>query len=373
MFAAPAAVSHQRADRHAAGAAAARAARGLGGAAGLPRPGAVQGLLAARGALPDRGDVRGADGLRHARDGARGRGHQPACGCRSSAPRRCRRAVADAFLARTGVELCEGYGLTEAHVRERVPHPRRGARRQRRPAPALPAGARRARRVRPLGAAAATARSARCSSRAPTSSPATSCATPDGPRPSRGDKVRDGWLNTGDLGSVDADGYVRLVGRAKDLIIRGGHNIDPAVIEDALLEHPAVTAAAAVGRPDAHAGEVPVAYVTLAAGAAASEDGAARLGGGARPRARRRAQARRDHRRHPADRGRQALQARAAPPRGGGRRARGAGRPRDGRHGSPGRRTGVVVSVRGGDRAAVRDALAPFGFAWETADQEGNR
>ena len=79
-----------------------------------------------------------------------------------------------------------------------------------------------------------------------------------------GGKVRDGWLDTGDLASVDADGYIRLVGRAKDLIIRGGHNIDPAAIEDALLEHPAVTAAAAVGRPDAHAGEVPVAFVTVA-------------------------------------------------------------------------------------------------------------
>src|SRR6185503_10155191 len=55
-------------------------------------------------------------------------------------------------------------------------------------------------------------------------------------------------------------------GRAKDLIIRGGHNIDPAVVEDALLAHPQVTAAGAVGRPDAHSGEVPVAYVSLAPG-----------------------------------------------------------------------------------------------------------
>jgi fatty-acyl-CoA synthase len=57
---------------------------------------------------------------------------------------------------------------------------------------------------------------------------------------------------------------VYLTGRAKDLIIRGGHNIDPRVIEDALLGHPGVTAAAAVGLPDAHAGEVPVAYVVPA-------------------------------------------------------------------------------------------------------------
>ena len=67
---------------------------------------------------------------------------------------------------------------------------------------------------------------------------------------SREGAVRDGWLNTGDLGRVDADGFVYLTGRAKDLIIRGGHNIDPKVIEDALLAHPAVAAAAAVGRPD---------------------------------------------------------------------------------------------------------------------------
>jgi fatty-acyl-CoA synthase len=82
-----------------------------------------------------------------------------------------------------------------------------------------------------------------------------------GPRVSRGDTVHDGWLNTGDLGSIDADGFVYLTGRAKDLIIRGGHNIDPRVIEEGLLRHPAVAAAAAVGRPDRHSGEVPVAYV----------------------------------------------------------------------------------------------------------------
>lgn len=80
-------------------------------------------------------------------------------------------------------------------------------------------------------------------------------------------KLRDGWLDTGDLGQVDEDGFVQLTGRAKDLIIRGGHNIDPAIVEDALLSHPDVTGAAAVGRPDRHSGEVPVAYVTLAAGA----------------------------------------------------------------------------------------------------------
>jgi fatty-acyl-CoA synthase len=85
-----------------------------------------------------------------------------------------------------------------------------------------------------------------------------------GPRVSRDGIVHDGWLDTGDLGMVDDGGFVYLTGRAKDLIIRGGHNIDPRVIEDALLRHPGVRGAAAVGRPDRHSGEVPVAYVVPA-------------------------------------------------------------------------------------------------------------
>jgi fatty-acyl-CoA synthase len=76
-----------------------------------------------------------------------------------------------------------------------------------------------------------------------------------------------GWLVSGDLGHVDAQGRVYVTGRAKDVIIRGAHNIDPALIEDALLQHPDVAIAAAVGQPDAYAGELPVAYVTLKAGA----------------------------------------------------------------------------------------------------------
>jgi fatty-acyl-CoA synthase len=83
--------------------------------------------------------------------------------------------------------------------------------------------------------------------------------------------LADGWLNTGDLSRQDRDGYFWLSGRSKDLIIRGGHNIDPAVIEEALYTHPAVALAAAVGKPDAYAGELPVAYVVLKAGATATE------------------------------------------------------------------------------------------------------
>ncbi|SMD06344.1 fatty-acyl-CoA synthase [Fulvimarina manganoxydans] len=79
------------------------------------------------------------------------------------------------------------------------------------------------------------------------------------------------WLNTGDLARQDVDGYFWLTGRKKELIIRSGHNIDPQVIEQAAYEHPAVQLAAAVGRPDVHAGELPVLYVQLRPDHTASE------------------------------------------------------------------------------------------------------
>lgn len=80
------------------------------------------------------------------------------------------------------------------------------------------------------------------------------------------------WINTGDLGRRDAEGYFWLTGRKKELIIRGGHNIDPKSIEEALAAHPAVALCAAVGRPDAYAGEVPVAYVQLRPGQHTTEE-----------------------------------------------------------------------------------------------------
>jgi len=75
--------------------------------------------------------------------------------------------------------------------------------------------------------------------------------------------VEPGWVNSGDLGRLDEEGYLWITGRAKDLIIRGAHNIDPIVIEEILFRHPAVALAAVVGEPDAYAGELPVAYVQL--------------------------------------------------------------------------------------------------------------
>ncbi|MFD0982129.1 acyl-CoA synthetase [Tropicimonas aquimaris] len=82
----------------------------------------------------------------------------------------------------------------------------------------------------------------------------------------------DVYLRTGDLGRIDADGYLWITGRAKDLIIRGGHNIDPAVIEEALAGHPAVAFAGAIGQPDSFAGELPCAYVELVQDAKVTED-----------------------------------------------------------------------------------------------------
>jgi acyl-CoA synthetase (AMP-forming)/AMP-acid ligase II len=77
----------------------------------------------------------------------------------------------------------------------------------------------------------------------------------------------EGFIRTGDLGRIDADGFLWITGRSKDLIIRGGHNIDPAMIEDALMAHEDVTFVGAVAQPDAYAGELPCAYVELRDGA----------------------------------------------------------------------------------------------------------
>ena len=82
--------------------------------------------------------------------------------------------------------------------------------------------------------------------------------------------VEPGWVNSGDLGRLDAEGYLWITGRAKDLIIRGGHNIDPLPIEEAFYQHPAVALVAVIGQPDARVGELPLAYVQLKPGATAT-------------------------------------------------------------------------------------------------------
>ncbi len=80
------------------------------------------------------------------------------------------------------------------------------------------------------------------------------------------------YLRTGDLGRIDKDGYLWITGRAKDLIIRSGHNIDPAMIEEALAGHEKVAFAGAIGQPDAKAGELPCAYVELIEGASITHE-----------------------------------------------------------------------------------------------------
>jgi fatty-acyl-CoA synthase len=84
--------------------------------------------------------------------------------------------------------------------------------------------------------------------------------------------TEDGWLRTGDLGELAADGRLRMVGRLKDVFRVGGENVAPAEVEEVLLAHPAVETAQVIGVPDARLGEVPCAYVTLKSGVSASED-----------------------------------------------------------------------------------------------------
>jgi fatty-acyl-CoA synthase len=175
-------------------------------------------------------------------------------------------AVRDAFEARTGVALCEGYGLTEGTCASAVSWPqapRPGTVGQR-----LPYQEARTVAIDEASGSWTFLPETEVGTlvlRGPNIFAGYLVDTGSGREVQPDGKIRDGWLDTGDLASVDSDGFIRLAGRAKDLIIRGGHNIDPATIEDGLLEHPDVTAAAAVGRPDPHSGEVPVAFVTVTA------------------------------------------------------------------------------------------------------------
>lgn len=84
--------------------------------------------------------------------------------------------------------------------------------------------------------------------------------------------LEDGWLDSGDLGRQDADGYFWLTGRSKDLIIRGGHNIDPSMIENTLAKRADVALVAAIGQPDSYAGELPCVYIQLTPSADTSAD-----------------------------------------------------------------------------------------------------
>jgi fatty-acyl-CoA synthase len=166
--------------------------------------------------------------------------------------------VTESFFEKTGAMIIEGYGMTET-CSTSIVNPRDGERRTgaagiRAPYQDI--------RIAILDDAGAYVRDADVEEagalllRGPNVTPAyLPESANDGARP------LPGWLDTGDTARMDDQGYIFLTGRKKDLIIRGGHNIDPAIIEDALAGHPAVAAVAAVGKPDGYAGELPVAYV----------------------------------------------------------------------------------------------------------------
>ncbi|MEW2357188.1 acyl-CoA synthetase [Spirillospora sp. NPDC029432] len=181
--------------------------------------------------------------------------------------------VRTTFEATAKVPMLEGYGLTEATCATAATPafaPREGTVGLRLPyqhvkAVTLDSG------DRPT-ADCAPGRSGVLAIKGPSVFPGYLRPGPTGPAPDPAGKVFDGWLLTGDLGRVDEDGYLYLTGRAKDLIIRGGHNIDPQLVEESLLDHPDVTAAAVIGAPDPHSGEVPAAYLVLTEASQATEE-----------------------------------------------------------------------------------------------------
>ncbi|MFE3260042.1 AMP-binding protein [Nocardia sp. NPDC059091] len=172
------------------------------------------------------------------------------------------------FEAGTGVPMVEGYGLTEgtcANTFAPITGGRAGS-----VGRALPCQELKAVRLAADGLSfddCDTGELGVLAIKGPSVFPGYLRSGPTGPQPDPSGVIIGEWLITRDLGRIDADGFVYLTGRAKDVIIRGGHNIDPRLIEDTLLAHPDVAEAAVVPRPDPHSGEVPAAYLVLRAGA----------------------------------------------------------------------------------------------------------
>jgi fatty-acyl-CoA synthase len=176
-------------------------------------------------------------------------------------------AVGERFRQVTGRPLYEVYGMTEASgliAIDPTAGPG-GAGSVGYPLPYTQVAIRRFNADGTLGEACAEGEVGVLTVRGPTVSPGYR-----NPEHNRGVFV-DGTLNTGDLAYTDATGRIHIAGRAKDLIIRSGHNIDPLMIENAMQRHPAVALAAAVAMPDAYAGELPVCYVVLRPGPVVTE------------------------------------------------------------------------------------------------------
>ena len=179
-------------------------------------------------------------------------------------------SLLETWVAR-GVEIVQGYGLTEAGAERPVPAARG------RPAQAR---LRRASPIRTSTSPSATPRAGRCST-----APATGELVVRGPNVFAGywrnpeataAAFADGWLLTGDVAERDEEGFYRIAGRIKEMVISGGENVYPAEIEDVLHAHPAVLEAAVVGVPDERWGEACAAFVVLRDGGSATEDAAPR-------------------------------------------------------------------------------------------------
>ena len=180
------------------------------------------------------------------------------------------RELFERFEQATGVTILEGYGMTESTclISINPPHGERKIGSVGLPFPYSDV------RILHCDASGAVLRSCGVDEVGEicVSNPGVSAETYTDPRKNVGSVTPDGYLRTGDLGRVDSDGYIWITGRAKDLIIRGGHNIDPALIEEALMTHPDVAFAGAIGQPDRHSGEVPAAFVELVDGSGATAD-----------------------------------------------------------------------------------------------------
>ena len=175
------------------------------------------------------------------------------------------------FEAATGVQIIEGYGMTECTCLVSC-NPEDGAKKNGSVGLVLPFTQVRILHLDEAGAVVRDCGVDEVGEICIANPGVYSGATYTEPEKNKGLYVEDRFLRSGDLGRFDSDGYLYITGRAKDLIIRGGHNIDPAIIEEALMGHPSVSFVGAIGQPDAHAGELPCAYVEMAKGSATEVD-----------------------------------------------------------------------------------------------------
>lgn len=163
------------------------------------------------------------------------------------------RELLDACQTRYGLRLVEGYGLTEGTCASAC-NPVDGVRKLGTVGPALPR--QRIRIVDADGHDVPTGETGEVI----ISGPTVMAGYLNNPE-ATAETIRDGWLHTGDIGRLDADGYLQIVDRIKDMIIRGGENLYPKEIESTIAQLPGVLESAVVGRPHEVLGEEPVAYV----------------------------------------------------------------------------------------------------------------